>query len=275
MCTTLAVRRERIVLVKACLNGGTTRREHPAVPQTPAELAADAIAVVRAGAGAIHIHPRDESGAEVLEASAVRAAVGEVQAAVPGVPVGVTTGLWAAGGNSYKRLELVAGWSGPSKPAFASVNMSEPGAAELAALLGELDIAVEAGVWTMADADTLAEAGLVATGLADVDTLGEPGLVETGLAAGLVRILIEPQGTSAEGAVALAAGIEAALDRHGFTAPRLHHGYGFATWHVLRAAVALGRDIRVGLEDTVVLADGTPATSNAELVAAAIALAAG
>ena len=258
------------MLVKACLNGGTTRREHPAVPQTPAELAADAIAVVRAGAGAIHIHPRDESGVEVLEASAVLAAVGEVQAAVPGVPVGVTTGIWAAGGNSYKRLELVAGWSGPSKPAFASVNMSEPGAAELAALLGELDIAVEAGVWTVADADTLAE-----TGLADADTLGEAGLVETGLGVGLVRILIEPQGASADGAVALAGRIEAALDRHGFTAPRLHHGYGLATWHVLRAAVALGRDIRVGLEDTVVLADGTPATFNAELVAAAVALAAG
>ena len=27
------------VLLKACLNGGTTRREHPSVPQTPAELA--------------------------------------------------------------------------------------------------------------------------------------------------------------------------------------------------------------------------------------------
>jgi uncharacterized protein (DUF849 family) len=254
------------VLVKACLNGGTTRREHPAVPQTPAELAADAVAVVRAGAGAIHLHPRDEAGVEVLDAPAVLAAVGEVQAAVPGVPVGVTTGLWASGGNSYKRLELVSGWSGPSKPAFASVNMSEPGAAELAALLGELDIAVEAGVWTVADADTLAETGLAGTGLADADTLAGTGLL---------RILIEPQDTSAEGAVALAAGIEAALDRHSFTVPRLHHGYGLATWHVLRAAVALGRDIRVGLEDTVVLADGTPATSNAELVAAAVALASG
>jgi uncharacterized protein (DUF849 family) len=282
MGRTLAARRERIVLVKACLNGGTTRREHPSVPQTPAELAADAIAVVRAGAGAIHIHPRDESGAEVLEASAVLAAVGEVQAAVPCVPVGVTTGIWAAGGSSYKRLKLVAGWSGPNKPAFASVNMSEPGAAELAALLGELDIAVEAGVWTVADADALAETGLAdadtpadADALADGDALAAGGLVATGPAAGLVRILIEPQETSAEGAVALAARIEAALDRHGFTAPRLHHGEGLATWHVLRAAVALGRDIRVGLEDTVVLADGTPATSNAELVAAAVALTVG
>jgi uncharacterized protein (DUF849 family) len=29
------------VLIKACLNGGTTREEHPAVPQTPDELAVD------------------------------------------------------------------------------------------------------------------------------------------------------------------------------------------------------------------------------------------
>jgi uncharacterized protein (DUF849 family) len=37
----------------------------------------------------------------------------------------------------------------------------------------------------------------------------------------------------------------------------------------------MGRDIRIGLEDTVLLADGTPATSNAELVAAAVALTVG
>ena len=95
-----------------------------------------------------------------------------------------------------------------------------------------------------------------------------------GFAAGgqLLRILIEPQDPSVDGAVALATAIEAALGQYEFTAPRLHHGYGVATWHVLRAAVALGRDIRVGLEDTVVLADGTAAASNAELVAAAVGL---
>jgi hypothetical protein len=34
------------VLLQACLNGGSTRQTHPSVPQTPAELAADASAVV-------------------------------------------------------------------------------------------------------------------------------------------------------------------------------------------------------------------------------------
>jgi beta-keto acid cleavage enzyme len=54
--------------------------------------------------------------------------------------------------------------------------------------------------------------------------------------------------------------------------PRLHHGYGAATWPVLRAAVLLGRDIRVGLEDTTILANGRPASGNGELVEAAVNL---
>ena len=207
----------------------------------------------------MHVHPRDASGAEVLDAACVLAAVGSIHAAIPGVPVGVTTGLWAAGGDPEKRLALVSGWTGPYKPEFASVNMSEPGAAELARLLGELGIAVEAGVWTVADADALAEAVFAGGGFG---VYGQP-----------LRILVEPQDRSPEGAVALAAAVEAALDRHGFTAPRLHHGYGVATWRVLRAAVAMGRDIRVGLEDTVVRADGTLAAGNAELVRTAVALA--
>ena len=57
------------MLIKACLNGGTTRAVHPSVPQTPGELAADASAAVVAGAGAVHLHPRDASGAETLDAA--------------------------------------------------------------------------------------------------------------------------------------------------------------------------------------------------------------
>ncbi len=43
---------------------------------------------------------------------------------------------------------------------------------------------------------------------------------------------------------------------------------------MLRAAIRLGRDIRVGLEDTTVLADGRVASGNGELVGAAVRLAA-
>jgi uncharacterized protein (DUF849 family) len=240
-----------IVLIKACLNGGRTRDEHPSVPQTPAELAADATAAVRAGAGAVHLHPRDPSGAETLDAEAVLAAVAAVRAAVPSTPVGVTTGLWIAGGDPARRLAEVSRWSGNGQPDFASVNWSEPGADELAELLGELGVAVEAGVGSVADADQLAASEFGGR---------------------VLRILIEPDDGVPEVAVAVAANIEAALTEHGLAAPRLHHGYGPATWPVLRAAIGLGRDIRVGLEDTTVLADGRVARGNAELVEAAVRL---
>ena len=173
-----------------------------------------------------------------------------MRAAIP-APVGVTTGLWAVGGDAARRMSLVGRWAGPDRPDFASVNLSEPGAAELAALLASLGISVEAGIWTPDDADRLA------------GTFGGE----------VLRILVEPHDRTPDGAVALAAAIEAALDRHGLAAPRLHHGYGPATWSVLRAGLRLGRDIRVGLEDTVVLPDGRPASGNRELVEAAARLA--
>ena len=40
----------------------------------------------------------------------------------------------------------------------------------------------------------------------------------------------------------------------------------------MRAAVAMGQDIRVGLEDTTFLPDGSVAVGNADLVAAAVRL---
>ena len=243
------------MLIKACLNGGRTRDEHPAVPQTPTELAADAAVAVRAGAGAVHLHPRDSSGAETLHAETVLAAVAAVRAAVPGTPLGVTTGLWIAGGDPARRTAQVSRWTGDGQPDFASVNWSEPGADELAELLGELGIAVEAGVESVADADQLAASEFGGR---------------------VLRILIEPDDGVPEMAAAVAANIEAALKEHGraVPAPRLHHGYGPATWPVLEAAIRMGRDIRIGLEDTTVLADGRVASGNGELVEAAVRLAA-
>lgn len=47
--------------IKACLNGGRRRDEHPAVPITAVELAEAAAAAVTAGAEAVHLHQRDRA----------------------------------------------------------------------------------------------------------------------------------------------------------------------------------------------------------------------
>jgi uncharacterized protein (DUF849 family) len=97
-------------------------------------------------------------------------------------------------------------------------------------------------------------------------------LIDSGLAPACLRVLIEVPGDDPDAAVEQAAAIDAELERGGVQVPRLHHGEGPATWAVIGAAIARGRDVRVGLEDVLTLPDGTSAADNAELVAAAVAM---
>jgi uncharacterized protein (DUF849 family) len=238
------------VLVQAALNGGTTRAEHPAVPLTPAELAAEARAAADRGARALHLHPRDAAGEQTLDPDQVLAAVAAVRAA-SGLPVGVTTGIWTVAGDVARRLDLVAGWTGPDRPDYASINMNEPGTDDLADLLTSLGIEIEAGVWTAADARLLGAAAFRDR---------------------ILRVLMEPVDRDPAVAVGTAAEAASELARLGVTARQVHHGYDLATWDVIRAAAAMGQDVRVGLEDTTVLPDGSAAEGNADLVEAAVRL---
>jgi uncharacterized protein (DUF849 family) len=56
------------------------------------------------------------------------------------------------------------------------------------------------------------------------------------------------------------------LDAANVRTPRLYHGVEVATWAVVRDARRRGRDVRIGLEDTLVLPDGSPARDNSQLV---------
>jgi beta-keto acid cleavage enzyme len=95
-----------------------------------------------------------------------------------------------------------------------------------------------------------------------------------------VRVLIElPDGLDEERTVAEAA-LLLRLVRdgvHGQSAastPVLLHGEGSSCWPALRLAVRRSLDIRIGLEDTLDLPDGSLAPDNAALVRAARLIAA-
>ena len=231
--------------VQACLNGNRSRADHPAVPLAPDELAREAAAAVAAGASSLHVHPRDGTGAETLEPAGCAAAVRAIRAACPGVPVGLTTGLWIAGDDAERRLALVAAWE--ELPDFASVNVYEAGTSELGDLLLARGVEVEAGLATVDDARALASGPL---------------------AARCLRALVEVEDAEPAEAVAHAVRIDAALRQAGVATPQLHHGVEAATWAVVEAAAAAGHQVRVGLEDVLALPDGRRAEGNAELVAA-------
>ena len=226
--------------MKACLNGSRTRTEHSTVPLTPAELAADAIAVRKAGAFAVHVHPRDGGGEQTLSARACDAAVAAIRAATPGLQVGLSTAE-AIDRDPFARAAAVRGWRQP--PDFVSVNLAELGWQGIMRAAVHAGIGIEAGLATRADAQEFARSPFVHQ---------------------VVRALVEVEG-GAEDARAIAELIPAGL-------PQLWHGYGERTWEVLAAAQAAGVDTRVGLEDVLVVPDGRLAGGNAQLVAAAVEL---
>ncbi|HEY4027632.1 MAG TPA: 3-keto-5-aminohexanoate cleavage protein [Candidatus Dormibacteraeota bacterium] len=236
-------------MVKACLNGGRPRGAHPALPLTAEEIAAAARGAAGAGALAVHVHPRRADGAQTLEPGPCGEAVLAIRAACPGLPVGLSTAA-AIEPDVERRAALVARWH--VMPDFVSVNLHEPGAVDLVRALPGLGTGVEAGVWT---------------------ALSARRLVDEDLAPLCLRVLVEPHDATPEAALATIAAVDAVLDEAGTTIQRVYHGYEATAWPVIEAMLARGRDVRVGLEDVLVLPDGRPARDNAELVATAVRLA--
>jgi uncharacterized protein (DUF849 family) len=238
-------------MLQVCLNGARDRSVSERLPVTPLELGDAAAEAVAAGARDIHLHPKDAHGADTMEAVFVDATVAAVRACAPGVPVGVTTGARSEP-DPARRAAFVRSWS--VLPDHASVNWHEEGADTVASALLDLGIGIEAGVFS--------------------GTSGAARLRAWPQAHRVLRVLAEVTDTDPRSAPGTAAALLDELDRLdglGSQArrPVLLHGEDGGAWPVLRLAASRGLDTRIGLEDVLLLPDGTPAPDNAALVLAA------
>ncbi|MGI5483641.1 3-keto-5-aminohexanoate cleavage protein [Streptomyces lavendofoliae] len=231
-------------MIQVCLNGSRGTGDSPAVPVSPGAMAESAALSVAAGAAEVHVHPKTPCGDDTMSPRVVAAVLEAIRGAVD-VPVGVTTGAWAEP-DPGRRVERVRSWT--VLPDLASVNWHEPGAEEVAAALLERGVGVEAGLWSGTD--------------------GVRRFLASPLAPRVSRVLAEVTDRDPASAGETARGLLAELGG-AFGAPVLLHGEDGGAWPVLRLALRLGLDTRVGLEDTLLLPDGRPAGSNARLVAAA------
>ena len=227
-------------MIQAALNGAR-------VAMGPERLAAEAAAVHALGCRSIHLHVYDADGRESLAAPDVAAAIAAVRATAPGAELGVSTGAWI----TDDVAGAIAAWTDPL-PDMASANLADAACADVMAALRARGIAIEAGVFSPADADALARAGVP-----------------------VHRVLVESGDAPPElgdDQLAADAAIAERLDALGVAAPRLHHGDGAQTWAVLTRARAHGLAVRIGLEDVETLPDGGRARDNAALYAAALGL---
>ena len=234
------------MLLQAAINGSRSPAEHPALPVQPYQLAAAAKVCAAAGAGAIHFHVRSQDGRESLAAPDVARAVGAVRTGCRGTPIGISTGAWIEP-DPDRRLSLIRCWH--ALPDFASVNLREPGAVEIAEELLELGVGVEAGLADAVDAELL---------------------VRSLLEDRCLRVLLEPPEPDPAAALRTVAGIEGVLGEY-FPdgTPRLLHGMDATAWPLLRDAARRGYAGRIGLEDTLHRPGGEPAGDNLDLIRAA------
>ncbi len=209
------------------------------------DLATAAAEAVAAGAAAIHVHVRDPNGVESIAPADVSRAVTALRPAIPGIPIGVSTGAWIVRDTDL-RYRLVADWV--DLPDYASVNIHEEEAEPLAELLLSRGVGVEAGVATAAAAERFAASTF---------------------ARQCLRVLMEPQEQDLAAALRSVTAIEAVLTRAGLTLPCILHGVDHTAWSMIPEAGARGYGARIGFEDTLTLPDGSMAASNAVLIAEA------
>lgn len=231
-------------MLQVCLNGARSPREHHHLPVRPEELAAAAAASVMAGADDVHLHPKTSDGTDSLDPHIVAAALRAVRAAAPGVAIGVTTGAWTAP-DPHDRIAAIRAWM--VLPDHASVNWHEPGAEDVAGVLLERGIEVDAGLYSGSGAD---------------EAFGRFPLRDR-----VRRVLAEITDLTARGAAATAESFLRRLSPS--PVPILLHGEAAGAWPVLGIAAQRGLDTRIGLEDTLYLPDGEVAADNSELVTAA------
>lgn len=236
-------------MLQACLNGGRTRDFHPAVPFSADELALDARTVVAAGAQQIHLHVRGTDGRESLHPDDVARTLAALRSAVPGVPLGLSTGWWIPP-KGRARQQHIRAWQ--ALPDYVSINLIEEDSAEVIDLALSRGIGVEAGIWSVADAGKF---------------VAHPD------AHRCLRVLIEINEQDLAAAMEACRGITALLDGAGIGLPRLLHGLDATMWDFYRETLARGLDARIGLEDGKHLPSGAVADGNAALIRAAHALA--
>lgn len=142
-----------------------------------------------------------------------------------------------------ERLKCIQRWK--ILPDYASVNLNEDDAEVNMMVLARIGVGIEAGIWTSRDAEKF---------------------IHLSSAPQCLRVLLEMTSDVPEEAEREYRRCISILRDAGVDIPILLHGEGGSVWPMVELAKKEMHDTRVGFEDGLHMADGTPARSNAQLV---------
>jgi uncharacterized protein (DUF849 family) len=235
------------MFLQVSLNGSRTKKDHPAIPVTPLEMAQAVKSVYEAGAPSVHLHARDETGRESLQTEAVATTLTAIRQACPNIELALSTAENIEG-DPQRRLRLIEQWT--VFPDTLCVNLSEEGIDEVIALAHERGLSFEAGLFSPEDVKHFKS-------LQHVQWR---------------RVLLEPLSTNLEEAHTQLSALRAALGTPWLDVPHVIHAMDEATYPLLQTAAQITQASRIGFEDTLYLPDGSLATDNTQLFLTALAL---
>jgi 3-keto-5-aminohexanoate cleavage enzyme len=259
------------VVISCSISGTVANREQcPAIPYTPEEYAAEARRIVDEGGSQIHIHARSPEGVPSFEIEDFRAITEAIRAEVDDVIVNYSTG--AIGVPIEKRIAYLR----ELQPDVAALNMSSMNYAKYskrrkefvfkAVFENSFDDIIEF-LEAMRQLGIKPEHECFDAGhIANLDPLLDMGLLAEPLQISLV--------------MGVNGGIRPTAKNVALMADQLPGGpegqnqwqvIGISRdqWRLVGAALALGGNVRAGLEDNFYLPDGEMARSNGELIAKA------
>jgi uncharacterized protein (DUF849 family) len=261
------------VILTCAVSGALASRDQcPAIPYTPAEYAAEARRVVDEGGVMVHLHARTPDGAPSHEIADFRAITEAIRAEVgDAVIINYSTG--ALGVPVSKRLAYLT----ELRPEIGALNMGSMNYAKysprrkdfvFAAVFENSFDSIVALLATMVEAGIRPEHECFDSGhVASLDPLLDMGVLTPPLQVSFVMGVTGGIRPTARNVAHMAEQV-----------PDVPHQWGVigisrAQWGLLAAALSLGGNVRVGLEDNFYLPDGEMARSNGELVARAARMA--
>jgi uncharacterized protein (DUF849 family) len=255
---------DKVILSCALTGAVTTKRHCPAIPYTPVEIADEAQRAYDAGAAIVHVHARTDEGLPSWEVGTFRRIKEEIQKRCP-VLINWSTG---GAGPMESRVQHVIQLG----PHIAALNMGSMNYAKWRK--DKLDFAF-AFVFQNPFSDIIA----FAKAIKEAGAKPELECFDTGHVASAqvlvdLGLLATPHHYSF--IMGVLGGIPASARHLAFQAQNIPPGSRWKVigisreqWPLAMAALSLGGDVRVGLEDNFYMPSGEMAKSNGELVAAA------
>jgi 3-keto-5-aminohexanoate cleavage enzyme len=260
------------VILTCAISGAVANRDQcPAIPYTPEEYAAEARRAVDAGAAMIHIHARRPDGSPSHAVEDFGAITEAILAAVDDVIVNYSTG--AIGVPVEQRVAYLR----ELRPEVGALNMGSMNYAKYSrrrkdfvfkAVFENSFDTILALLEAMNAAGVKPEHECFDSGhVANLDPLLDMGVLRPPLQVSCVMGVTGGIRPTARNLAHMAEQIPPVPHQWGVI------GISREQWTLVAAALALGGNVRVGLEDNFYLPDGTMARSNGELVAKAAAMA--